>query len=293
MAKGKRRTGDTGQAIREAVGGIFSCGVFSPSDFELPGGVGTQLSMTGVTTAYGNGGSFDPIALENVLAGYPCLRHTARSCVEKYAARRRFTVMCGNTDRSVAIFGCIRELVDRGITKILITTDTNEERDNLYEALTLMRAGLDGISTTCFGVGDHSARCSSDIRIIGSQIVVDPTRQSLADGMVCNFLMSDTPEVMILAQPSFTRGCNIIRRGGEFSLAAYLAKASPVVLTSSETVDSARSMASSSEVFAPLAVVCFTGEVRNLRDAVIFRPDDTTEGQMKLKPEEDLMQLGF
>lgn len=293
MAKGKRRTGDTGQAIREAVGGIFSCGVFSPSDFELPAGVGTQISMTGVTMAYGNGGSFDPITLENTLSGYPALRHTARSCIERYAARRRFTVLCGNTDRSVAIYGCIRELAERGITKILITTDTNEERDNLYEALTLMRAGLDGISTTCFGVTDDTTHCSTGVRIIGSQIVVDPTRQSLADGMVCNFLTSDTPEVMILAQPSFTRGCNIIRRGGEFSLVAYLAKAAPVVLTSSETVDSARSMAAAAAIFSPLAVVCFAGEVRNLRDAVIFRPEDTTEGQMKLKPEEDMLQLGF
>ncbi|MBO4932967.1 MAG: hypothetical protein J6I42_12380 [Clostridia bacterium] len=295
MARNKRRTGDTGQAIREAVGGIFSCGVFSPNDFELPAGVGTQLSMTGVTRAYGNAGSFDDAALADVLASYPALRRTGRSCLEKYAARRRFTVLCGNTDRCVAIVGCIRELVNCGITKILITADTNEERDNLYEALSLMRAGLDGVSTTCFGVNDDntSHRSGSSVRIIGSQVVVDPTRQSLADGLVCNFLTSDTPEVMILAQPSFTRGCNIIRRGGEFSLASYLAKAAPVVLTSSETVDSARSMSVSSSIFDPLAVICFTGEVRTLRDAVIFRPEDASEISARTKPEDDMMQLGF
>lgn len=295
MAKNRRRTGDTGQAIREAVGGIFSCGVFSPTDFELPAGVGTQLSMTGVTRAYGNGGSFDEAALTDMLASYPALLRTGRSCLERFAARRRFTVLCGNTDRSIAIAGCIRELVSCGITKILITTDTNEERDNLCEALSLMRAGMDGVSVTCFGVNDDNMgyRSGSGIRIIGSQIVVDPTRQSLADGLVCNFLTSDTPEVMVIAQPSFTRGCNVIRRGGEFSLSAYLAKAAPVILTSSETVDSARSMAVSSAIFEPLAVLCFTGEVRTLRDAVIFRPEDASESPTRQKPDDDMMQLGF
>ena len=296
MARNRRRTGDTGQAIREAVGGIFSCGVFSSNDFELPAGVGTQLSMTGAARACGNAGSFDETALADVLASYPALRRTNRACLERFAARRRFTVLCGNTDRCVAIVGCIRELVNCGITKILIAADTNEERDNLYEALSLMRAGLEGVSTTCFSVNDDNAggrTASSGVRIIGSQIVVDPTRQSLADGLVCNFLTSDTPEVMILAQPSFTRGCNIIRRGGEFSLTSYLAKAAPVVLTSSETVDSARSMAASTSIFNPLAVFCFTGEVRPLRDAVIFRPEDAAEISARQKTEDDIMQLGF
>lgn len=295
MAKNKRRTGETGQAIREAVGGIFSCGVFSSCKFELPAGIGTQLSMTGTIAAHGNSGSFDDAALADTLAGYPSLRRTGRPCIEKFAARRRFTVLCGNTDRCVAIVSCIRELVNCGITKILITANTNEERDNLAEALSLMRAELAGISTTSLGVTDDNAkyRSGSGVRIIGSQIVVDPTRQALLDGMVCNFLTSDSPEVMLIAQPSFTRGCNIIRRGGEFSLAAYLAKASPVVLTSSETVDSARSMAVSAGIFDPLAVVCFIGEVRNLRDAVIFRPEEAGEVSSKQKPDDHMMQLGF
>ncbi len=276
MAKKRQKTGDTGQAIRDAVGRLFACGDFSVRDFELPAGVGIQLSMTGVTIAYGNGGDLDSVALENTLAVYPALRRTVPSCIEKYAARRRFTVMCGNTDRSVALLGSIREMVDRGITKILITTDTNEERDNLFRAFSLMRASLDGISPVCFGVSDDAA-----------------DRHDLADRIVCNFLTSDAPAVMILAQPSFTRGINIIRQGGDFSLASYLAKAAPVVLTSSETVDSARSMASSAAVFAPLVTLCFTGEVRPLRDAVIFRPSDTTESQLPLKPGDDMMQLGF
>ncbi len=274
MAKKRQRTGDTGQALRDAVGRLFSCGVFSVRDFELPAGVGIQLSMTGVTIAYGNGGGFDPIALENTLAVYPALRRT--SCLEKFAARLRFTVMCGNTDRSVALLGSIREMIDRGITKILITTDTNEERDNLFRAFSLMRASLDGVSTVCFGISDDAA-----------------DRHDLADRIVCDFLTSNAPAVMILAQPSFTRSTNIIRQGGDFSLASYLAKAAPVVLTSSETVDSARSMASSAAVFSPMATLCFTGEVRPLRDAVIFRPSDMTESQLPLKPGDDMMQLGF
>lgn len=276
MAKKRQRTGDTGQAIRNAVSKLFTCGNFSLRNFELPAGVGIQLSMTGVTIAYGNGGTFDPIALENTLAAYPALRHT--SCLEKFAARLRFTIMCGNTDRSVALLGSIREMIDHGITKILVTTDTNEERDNLFRSLTLMRASLEGISTVCFGVSEDASYAE---------------RHDLADRIVCNFLTSDTPTVMLLSQPSFTRSTNIIRQGGDFSLASYLAKAAPVVLTSSETVDSARSMALSAAVFAPLVTLCFTGEVRPLRDAVIFRPSDTTESQLPLKPGDDMMQLGF
>ena len=106
MARNKRRTGDTGQAIREAVGGIFSCGVFSPNDFELPAGVGTQLSMTGVTRAYGNAGSFDDAALADVLASYPALRRTGRAC-QPYNIYSRSP--CGNMVY-ISYFPCQREI---------------------------------------------------------------------------------------------------------------------------------------------------------------------------------------
>jgi len=277
MAKARRKTGDTGQAIRDAVGRIVSCGAFSPRTFELTGGIGTQLSLTGALPAIGNGGAFDESALTDALAGYPSLRRTGRPVIEQYAARRRFTVLCGNTDRCVALVGCIRELTDRGIAKILITADTNEERDNLAEALSLMRAGLTGVLTLCYGVNDNAH--SLDAR-------------ALAEDIVSRFLTSEQPAVMLIAQPSFTRECNLIRRGGESSLAAHLANAAPVVLTSSETVDSARSMAVSAGMFAPLATLCFTGEVRNLRDAVIFRPEEAGETAVPEK-KDDLMQLGF
>ena len=277
MARGRRKTGDTGQAIREAVGGIVSCGTFEPRTFELTGGIGTQLSLTGALPAIGNGGAFDESALADALAGYPSLRRTGRPVIGQYAARRRFTVLCGNTDRCVALVGCIRELTDRGITKILITADTNEERDNLAEALSLMRAELTGVLTLCYGVNDNAHSLDS---------------RALAEDIVSRFLTTETPAVMLIAQPSFTRECNLIRRGGDCSLAAHLANAAPVVLTSSETVDSARSMASSAAMFAPLATLCFTGEVRNLRDAVIFRPEEAVEMTVTVK-QDDLMQLGF
>ena len=63
MARNKRKTGDTGQAVRDAVGGIFSCGTFAPRTFELTGGIGTQLSLTGALPAVGNGGTFDETVL--------------------------------------------------------------------------------------------------------------------------------------------------------------------------------------------------------------------------------------
>ncbi len=282
MAKRKRRTGDAGQAIRDAVGGVFSCGNFFQSEFELPAGVGAQLSMTGMTPAYGNGGTFSDDSLAAALSAYPAMRRMSPACINRLAARKRFTVMCGNIDRCVAIFGCINELVRCGITKIIIAAYTNEERDNLWEALSLMRAGLDGVSTSCFGT-----------RGAENGIDFEPTRRRLAESKVYGFLTSEKPEVMLIGQASFTRGCNLIRRGGEFSLASYLARAAPVVLTSSESVDSARSMAAAVELFAPLSTICFTGEVRQLRDAVIFHPDDTTVFDSRPKSDDMLEQLGF
>ena len=280
MAKGKRKTGDTGQAIREAVGGIFSCGSFFPRTFETTGGIGTQLSLTGAPASYGNDGTFDDVLLADTLAGYPSLRRTGRPVIKQYAVRRRFTVLCGNTDRCVALAGCIRELIACGITKILITADTNEERDNLAEALSLMRAELSGILTLCYGINDNAHTLDS---------------RALAEDIVSRFLTTESPAVMLIAQPSFTRECNLIRRGGEYSLASRLADAAPVVLTSSETVDSARSMAVSAGIFSPLATVCFAGEVRTLRDAVIFRPEEAGEIALRAgaKTDDDLMQLGF
>lgn len=295
MARSKRRGADIGQAIREAIDGIFSCGVFWQSQFPLPSGAGTQLSMTGETAAYGNGGDFDASSLARTLSGYPypSLRNAESERLAEYAVRRRFMLLCGSIDRSVAIAACIRELAGRGITKIIIATDSNKERDNLYEALSLMQTSLGKVNVTRFVSSEYGGgQYSDEVRMIGNGIAFDSARQSVAEGFVCEFLTSATPEVMLISQPSFTRADNILRRGGDFSLAAYLAKAAPVLLTSSETVSSARSMASSVSVFEPLAVLCFVGEIRALRDAVIFR-----QGGFSVEPTpapcDNMQQIGF
>lgn len=292
MARNRQNGGDR---IREAVGGIFSCGVFMQSRFPLPAGAGTQLSITGDTVAYGNTGSFDDDALVDTLArySYPSLHNAAAERLSDYASRKRFMLLCGSIDRSVAVAACIRELVGCGITKIIVATDCNRERDNLYEALSLMRTSLGKASVTRFGVPEYGGGAYSDaVRVIGNNISFDSARQSAAEELVCGFLTSSTAEVMLISQPSFTRGCNVLRRGGDFSLAAYLAKASPVVLTSSETVSSARSMVDSVSVFSPLAVMCFIGEVRALRDAVIFRQGDAAL-ESSVPADSQMQQLGF
>ncbi len=269
MARSRRRGGDIAAMIREAVGGVFSCGEFFSSSFPMPSAEGTQLSLTGTATAYGNGGSLDEQLLCDALSRYVTLSRTGRACLEGYASRRRFTFLCGGTDRSVAIAACISELAAHGIVKLVIAADDNKERDNLYEALSMMRAELAEAYVTLFDPSDDS---SGGIGLSGG----DSERGARVTDLVAAYLTDARPSVLLMSQPSFTRECNLLRRGGELSPASCIARARPIVLTSSETVESARSMARSTAIFSPIATLCFVGEVRTLRDAVLFAPQNRT-----------------
>lgn len=288
MARSRRRGGDTAAMIREAVGGIFSCGTFSASSFPLPSAEGTQLSLTGAATAYGNSGSLDEQLLREALSRYATLSRTGHACLEGYASRRRFTFLCGGIDRSVAIAACISELAAHGIVKLVIAADDNKERDNLYEALSMMRAELAEAYVTLFDPSDDS---SVGMGLSGS----DNERSMRVTDLVTAYLTADQPSVLLMSQPSFTRGCNLLRRGGELSPSSCIARARPIVLTSSETVESARSMARSTAIFSPIATLCFVGEVRTLRDAVLFAPQNRTTFTKKTVASgaDELKQLGL
>lgn len=276
----RRRMTDAAQNIREAVGEIFSCGGFFASKFSLPAEKGAQLSMTGDIVAVGNGGSFRDDSLARTLRTFPSMWKSRDTDINRYILRRRFTVLCGDCDRSVAMLGAIAEMVKNGVEKIVIAADTPVERDNITASLELMRAGLGDTAITTYRTKSYDA--SSSYKAYAS---------------IYGFLTSGKPEILVLSRDSFSRKSNILRRksvettDGKCSLTDLIKGARPVVLVSSVTVAGCRTIAKNASVFDPAAAVLFAGEDRNLRDCVIYRPEHTPKKRrdMPVIPE----QIGF
>ena len=272
MAKQKWRTTDATMQIRDAIGTIFSCGIFLPTPISLPPEMGAQLSMTGDILAYGNSGEFGRAALSAVLKTFPSMWNMRDTEIDRFIARKRFTVLCGDCDRSVAILTAVSEAVRCGITKIIVTADTPAERNNLSRSFELMHMGSETISVTTYTPREY-----------------DTAAMYKMYASVYGFLTSDNPEILILGRDTFSRCTNILCRG-EPSMAALIGRVRPVVFTSSQTVEAGRTMAKIASVFDPAATVIFAGEVRPLRDAVIYKPDGARKSEKKSAAPE---QLGF
>ncbi len=272
MARQRWRTTDASLQIRAAISTIFSCGIFSSSAFPLPSEMGAQLSMTGDILAYGNSGDFGRAALSAAMRTFPSMWNTKDREIDRYIDRRRFTVLCGDCDRSVAILGAVSEAVRCGITKIIVAADTPSERENLTRSFELMHMGSETISVTTYIPREYDS--SAMYKMYAS---------------VYAFLTSDRPEILILGRDTFSRSTNLLCRGNT-SMTSLIARARPVVFTSSQTVASGRTLAKISSVFDPAASVVFAGEVRHLRDAVIYKPDAAKKSGRKSSVPE---QLGF
>lgn len=276
------RTTDTTESIRSAVGMIFSCGDFSSREFSLPSDKGAQLSLTGEIIAYGNCGNFNETALRNALTSIPTVWHPTEKDLVKYLTKKCFTVLCGDCDRSVAMVSAISEIFKSGISKVIITADTPTERDNIIESLGLMRSGIDGVEVTPYRSDDY-------------EVFV----KYKAAASVYGFLTSENREILVISRDSFARKNNIINRtddndigDNQKSLSELLANVHAAILCSSPTVSSARTLAKISSVFSPTATLLFAGETRNLRDAVIFRPENTVRRQ-KIIEEVSFEQIMF
>jgi len=276
----RRRMTDAAQNIREAVGEIFSCGGFFADKFSLPAEKGAQLSMTGDIVAVGNGGSFREDSLAMTLRTFPSMWKCRDADIRRFIGRRRFTVLCGECDRSVAMLGAITEMVKNGVEKIVIAADTPVERDNITDSLELMRAGLGDIAITTYRTKSYDA--SSSYKAYAS---------------IYGYLTSAKPEILVLSRDSFARKNNILRRksvettDGRCSLTDLIKGAHPVVLASSVTVAGCRTIAKNSAVFEPAAAVLFAGEDRNLRDCVIYRPERSAKKKREIPDVPE--QIGF
>lgn len=255
----RKRTTDAAIRIRGTVEQLFSAANFTDVSFPIPSDRGAQLSMTGEILAHGNGGTLAPDrdTLRGILASLPALWQAKEADLDRYAQGGRYFLLCGDCDRCVAMVGAAAEMVQAGVRKLVIAADTAAERDNLVRSLEWMRAGLGNVTVTYY-----------------RPTAYDNVSLFKAASDVYRFLTSDSVEILVLGRDSFNRDDNILRRSeaGEPSLSDLIALAHPVVLTSTQTVDAARSMAKSTERFSPLVTLQFTGEVRRLKDAVIYSP---------------------
>ncbi len=274
-AKHGRRSADATNNIKRALGGILSSGDFFVEEFLLPPEGGAQLSMTGDIVAYGNGGDFTT-ALSTALRGYSSMERSSDAEFAKIVSRRRFTVLCGDCDRSAAIFESICEAVRQGIVRIVVIADSPSERDNMFRSLGLMCAGKSGIEVSEYRADDYEFFVKY---------------KSMAT--VYGFLTSACAQVLVIGRDSLARRNNVINKEyGNVPMSSLIARARPVVFTSSATVSSGRTLADIATVFDPIASFVFAGEVRRLRDAVIYEPTDTNQRRIrsgKSEPE----QLGF
>ncbi len=251
-----RRSADSAQNIGEAVGKILSCGSFFEHEFSLPSESGAQLSMMGDIVAYGNGGGFDS-SLKTMLRDYPFMEHISDSTAEKLILRGRFTVLCGDCDRSAAVFESVCEAIRLRIARIVVVTDSAAERENLFRSLMLMCKLRDEVGITEYRADDY-----------------DFFVKYKSAALVYGFLTSTKNEVLVLGRDSFARKNNIINRESDCgnSLSSLIARARPLVFTSSATVKSGRTLCEISSSLNPIATVIFSGEVKRLRDAVIYEP---------------------
>ncbi len=270
-----RRSADATNNIKRALSGILSSGDFFVEEFVLPPEGGAQLSMTGDIVAYGNGGDFTP-ALSGTLRGYPSIERSSDAELEKFASRRRFTVLCGDCDRSAAIFESICEAVCQGVLRIVVIADSASERDNMFRSLGLMCAGKSGIEVSEYRADDYGFFVKY---------------KSMAT--VYGFLTSACAQVLVIGRDSLARRNNVINKSyGNVPMSSLIARARPVVFTSSATVSSGRTLADIASAFDPIARFIFAGEVRRLRDAVIYEPADMNRRRSRSEKNEP-EQLGF
>ena len=258
MAQRSRRP-NAQDGIREAVRQIASSVHLHPVSAPLPVAEGTQLSLTGQTTAWGNGGDFDPETLAEALRRTPALSRASEGAISLYARRRRFLLFAGDLDRFTAAASAIGELLRQGCLKFVVAADTPAERDSLARFLTLSRGAFAGAGVSAYLPGDDSRAA-----------------RYRASAIVSAFCASPSPEILVLSRDSFNRGANLLRRprGGDpaETLCSVIAQAKPVLIVSARRVLSARTVARSAEVFGPCLSFLIAGETKRVRDAVIWRP---------------------
>lgn len=269
MPRSRRTSVGSINEIRTAVRGICSCAHFTPNYLTLPTKVGAQLSMTGDTTACGNSCELDCDRISAVLRTY------SPKDTEKLLERRRFILLCGEFDRTVAIIGALKELLHAGVTKIVICTETPAERDALAESLEII---ADSFGVTSYIPGEYDS---------GARYILSAS--------VYSYISSTKPEILVIGRDCVTKRTNLIRQKGgeEDSLTELISKLHPAVFTSSQKISAGRSIAKTCGIFDPSITFVFSGEVKNLRDAVIYKPtaalSETDEEKSKPMPE----QLSF
>lgn len=269
MPRSRRTSGGSINEIRTAVRGVCSCAHFTPNYLTLPTKIGAQLSMTGDTIACGNLCEMEYGRISAFLRAYP------PADTKKLIERRRFLLLCGEFDRTVAIIGALKELIHAGVTKIVICTETPAERDALTESLEII---ADSYGVTSYRPGEYDS---------GARYILSAS--------IYSFIASTRPEILVIGRDCVTKRTNLIRQSdtGEDSLTELISKLHPAVITSSRKISSGRSIAKTCGIFDPSITFVFSEEVKNLRDAVIYRPNDSLPEADEERSEPMPEQLSF
>ncbi len=253
MGKTKRSVGKGSEGrIRLSVASVLSCAGFYPVFHPMPAEAGTQISLSGNASLYGNGAEFDFERLDGVVKSLGFAHKAGVEALKK----NRFFVLCGECDRAVALIGALSELVAAGVSKILILTDTTAERERISDSLELLKNAL---NITVYTPGEYD----------------DGARYELSASIYA-YLTSSRPEVLVLGRDCITKKSNIIRSPRDNSrstLCELIAKARPVVLTSCEKIDSGRTIGRAAGIFAPICSFTFCREVKNIHGCVIYKPE--------------------
>lgn len=247
--------------ISKAVAELCSLADFRAVEIPLPEKKGTQLSMTGETSAFANSGAFDETRLHDHLASCPSVRYRSGDDIDDYISRGRFILMCCRLDRALAVYASVTELTRAGITKIIVAADTPAERDRLAEALSLMKDSL-GARVGVYRPGEY-----------------DEETVYMFSAAVYAFLTSAEPEILVLGRDCISKRTNLVNKSGEgdSSLASLLAIAHPACLVSCDKVSGGRSLSKTCRVFEPVLTLVFCGEDKKPRDAVIYEPCEPGE----------------
>ncbi len=273
MAKTKRQLskGSEGK-IRLSVSSVLSCAVFHLVCLPMPTEAGTQLSLDGRASLYGNGAEFDLDRLDGVVKSLGFARRVSFETLRK----NRFFILCGERGRAGILLGALSELIAAGVNKILILTDTTAERQRISDSLELFRNAL---SITVYTPGDYD----------------DGARYELS-ASIHSYLASPKPEILVLGRDCITKKNNIIRaprKNSHGSLSGLIAQAHPVVLISCEKIDSGRTIGRAAGIFSPICSFTFCGEVKNIHGCVIYKPEKANAKAKEEKPKPEPEQISL
>lgn len=253
----KKRTTDSARIISDAVKAFFDCAVFSPVAYQINPQKDTQISLLGEICGHSSSVNFNEEKLAETVPAY------------NRNGQKLFSVMCGETKQKNALIYSVLDTIKAGSLKNIIVTESVSERDDIADSFDLICSFIPEYNVYVYLLDSYDAESIKS-----------------SETEISSFITDSSPAVLIIGRDSLCRNDNLINRSeGGISLSKQIANIHPVVFTVSDTVDSARSVASASRVFSPSVTVMFSKEVKNIKSPVIYplqKNNEAGNGQLEL-----------